>query len=271
MGKGAGNQDAASGGREFDPVPAPMAVAAAIARGADRVLSGILAVVLCLILFYAGYAMWDNWRIYEGAGVDPSLLQYKPNLTGEGTGMGLSELIARNPDVRAWLTVEGTNIDYPVVQGEDNTRYLNTNVFGQFALSGSIFLDYRNAGDFADAYSLLYGHHMDRKMMFGQLNDFTNEAYFLEHDTAVLYTRDRVYRVEIFACMETDAYDVQLFSPGDFTQAAMEALLTRLRGEAVQFRDIGVTCGDRILAMSTCKEATGSGRTIVFGRMTELE
>ena len=258
-------------GRASTPVPVPLAAAAAVARGADRVLTAFLALVLCLVLFYAGYAMWDTWRIYDGADVDPALLKYKPTLTAQQTGPGFPELLALNPDMRAWLTVADTRIDYPVVQGEDNIQYVNTDVYGNFSLSGSIFLDFRNARDFTDSYCLLYGHHITGDVLFGGLTRFADGAYFSEHETAVLYTPEQIYHVKLFACLETDAYDGQIFLPGDLSQEEMEALLTRLRTEALQYREVGVTAHDRLLAMSTCSEASGNRRTVVFGVLTAFE
>ena len=72
-----------------------------------------------------------------------------------------------NKDVVGWITIFDTHISYPVVQGKDNQEYLNKDVFGKFSFSGSIFLDYRNACDFTDSYSIIYGHHMvlNLKMM----------------------------------------------------------------------------------------------------------
>lgn len=252
-------------------VPAPLAAASAVARGADRVLTAFLALVLAVILLYAGYALWDTWRIYDSASVDPSLLQYKPSLELEDDGAGFAELLALNPDVCAWLTVEGTNIDYPVVQGEDNVKYVNTDVYGKFSLSGSIFLDCRNAGDYTDPYSLLYGHHMEGDVMFGELKHFAESSYFAAHESALLYTPDEIFRVELFACLETDAYDMQVFSPGGVSQADVAALLERLKQEACQYREIDLSQEDRILALSTCSDTSTNARTIVFGRLAEFE
>ncbi|MBR1845920.1 MAG: class B sortase, partial [Oscillospiraceae bacterium] len=63
------------------------------------------------------------------------------------------------------------------MQGETNGKYLNTDPYGEYSLSGSIFLDSRNAGDFSDSYSLVYGHHMADGMMFGALDAFFDEGY----------------------------------------------------------------------------------------------
>ncbi|MCG4817374.1 class B sortase, partial [Collinsella aerofaciens] len=79
--------------------------------------------------------------------------------TAEG-GLSFEQLKELNPEVFGWLTVYGTNIDYPVTQGKDNWKYVNTNALGEYSLSGAIFLDYTNRKDFQDFNSILYGHHM---------------------------------------------------------------------------------------------------------------
>lgn len=262
---------AAFGGRagvRLGPQPSLLHAAAAAARALDRVLTAVTALVLVLALLYSGYALWDTWRIYEGASVDESLLKYKPSPDALG-GNNFAELLAINPDVCAWLTVDGTHIDYPVVQGDDNTTYVNTDVYGEFSLSGSIFLDARNERDFSDAYSLIYGHHMEGNVMFGELARFAEAEYFEEHPLGELVLPDKTYRIEFFACMQADAYDEQVFGPGELTEGEVTALLERARSESLQYRDLGVTGKDRVLALSTCSDAATNARTIVLGRLVE--
>ena len=203
----------------------PLLLAARIVRGADRILTGLLIVLLTMILAYACFALWDTWRIYNGAGVDESLLQYKPELNADN-GDSFEELMALNPDVCAWLSIEGTHIDYPVVQGTDNVTYVNTDVYGAFSLSGSIFLDYRNAPDFTDSYSLIYGHHMDGEVMFGELAYFLEQAYFEEYPTGFLYLPERT-------CIPTWMSVKQLMDfygdfYADFRAEAAEEMLSHL-------------------------------------------
>lgn len=243
--------------------------AAKLARGADSLLTAALSLLLALILAFACFALWDTWRIYYDAGIDKRLLQYKPQLDGTD-GAGFAELRALNPDVRAWLTLDDTHIDYPVVQGSDNIHYVNTDVYGEFSLSGSIFLDCRNAGDFTDAYSLIYGHHMEGQVMFGELASFLEPAYFNQHSSGTLYLPDRTCRIEIFACLQTDAYNAMVFNPGNLSQTEMEAFLDEIAASAAQYRDIGVTAQDHILALSTCSNASTNARTVVLGRLEEI-
>lgn len=248
--------------------PSLLHAAAVTARALDRALTAVAGVILVLALLYSGYALWDTWRIYEGAAVDESLLKYKPSPNTAG-GNNFAELLAINPDVCAWLTVDGTSIDYPVVRGEDNVAYVNTDVYGRFSLSGSIFLDCRNTADFSDAYSLIYGHHMEGNVMFGELARFSEASYFEEHPLGTLLLPDGTYDIEFFACLQVDAYDAQIFGPGKLTEGEVTALLERACSEALQYRDIGVSGKDKVLALSTCSDAATNARTIVLGRLVE--
>ena len=149
----------------------------------DDLTSAVVAVLLMLLAVYAGYALWDNQQVYAAAEeVRASLLELKPSLEGPS----FAELRAINPDVCAWVTLDDTGVDYPVVQGRDNLTYVNTDVYGEFSLAGTIFLDSRCASDFSDAYGLLYGHHMVSGQMFGDLENYQDAAFLREHTAGAL-------------------------------------------------------------------------------------
>jgi sortase B len=247
-------------------------LAAGLARGGDWVLNRMIALVLVLALLYSGFGLWDTWMIYDDAGLDSDLLKYKPTVSTDGDAPNptLSDLQQINEDVCAWLTVDDTNIDYPVVQGEDNVEYLNQAVDLTFALSGSIFLDYRNDRDFTDFYSLIYGHHMAGNVMFGEIPYFQEEDYFESHTTGSLCTPEHTYHITWFAYVDTTAYDKMLFAPDGYTnQEQKEALLDYIKETATQYRDIGVTASDQIVALSTCEDSTTDGRALLIGRMSK--
>ena len=104
-------------------------------RFMDSAVNRIVA-ILCLLLFLIClYAMIDAVNVYLNAN-DKSVLKYKPQL-GHGSEV-LGEL---SDDAVAWLTIDNTSIDYPVMQGRNNEEYINKDPFGEFSLSGSIFLD----------------------------------------------------------------------------------------------------------------------------------
>jgi sortase B len=241
-----------------------------IAYGIDHIVNIIIAACLLVAFLYGGFGLWDTWQIYSGAGLDNELLKYKPSLD-EDSHPTLAELQKINPDVCAWLTVDGTNIDYPVVQGESNVEYVNKDVYGVFSLSGSVFLDYRNASDFSDYYSLLYGHHMAGNVMFGELTDFLEESYFNEHTSGTLYLPDCTYKIEWFSCMNTQAYDNEVFYPsGVKMEASKSELLNYIKQNAVQYREIGVTTSEQIIGLATCSDTRTNGRALLFGRMSKI-
>ena len=242
---------------------------------AKRILKALNALVDFAVIFalllagaYSVYALWDNGRIYTAAeNVREEMLKLKP---GQANGCSFDELRKINPDICAWLTLDNTQIDYPILQGDDNIAYLNTDVYGEFALAGSIFLDYRNDRSFRDGYSLLYGHHMDRNKMFGDLDLYKDESFFSVNRSGTLMTNGRAYRIDVFACVVTTASDEMFFEPQDTVIGQMldhvlkNALcVDRETAEKVRSSDGRM----QILAMSTCSSDYTDARTVVLAAM----
>lgn len=176
------------------------------ARAGNRILSAAAAVLIVLMMSYGGYSLWDNLMVSRGALLDGEILKYRPETNIPGENPSLQELVYLNPDVRGWLTIDGTHIDYPVVQGEDDMEYVNKDVLGEFSLSGSIFLSCLNSPDFSDGYSLVYGHHMDNGGMFSDVMEFLDEDYFQNHEAGTLSLAGESFDIRLFACAKVDAY-----------------------------------------------------------------
>ena len=248
----------------------------AILKAANTLINTVVILALCLAGAYAGYALWDNNRVYAAAeDVQADMIKLKPTVQSaeEGEeGADFAELLAVNPDVCAWITLNNTGIDYPVLQGDTNLTYINTDVYGNFALAGSIFLDSRNDKTFKEPYSLLYGHHMDNGRMFGDLDLYKEEKFFDENCTGTLILPDRVYNLEIFSCMLISASEDAIFNPIqyqddidkllDFTEqnslVLHDDVLERIRQSEEEVK---------ILALSTCSSEFTDARTIVLAVM----
>lgn len=245
-----------------------MEVAARCARAGNRILSFSVMVLILVMLLYGGYSLWDTAMLYRGAFASSDLLKFKPS-TGaeEAENPTLSDLQAINAEVRGWITVDDTHIDYPVVQGEDDMKYVNMDVYGNFSLSGSVFLDNQNSPDFLDQYNLLYGHHMDNGGMFGDIVKFRDSGFFEKHQTGTLFSPEHTWTITFFACIETDAFDSVIFNPDTVNSGSQKVLLDHIRQKAVQYRDIGIMAEDSVVALSTCAEAETNGRVILFGRL----
>lgn len=223
----------------------------------NGILKNVLIAVILLILLFAVYVELDTHRMVSEAD-STQYTMYRP--TADST-LSFEDLQAINPDVIGWLTIDGTKIDYPLVQGEDNDVYVNTSVLGEFSLTGAIFLDSRNDPSFSDTLSIVYGHNMIDNEMFGGLELFKDPDYMDEHLTGTLYYNNEYYQLLIFSCFEGDGYDVSIYRPslqpeeyGDWLTYILEKTIARTQ----QLPDSGP-----ILLMSTCTEGATDERTLV--------
>lgn len=227
-------------------------------RIVDKCIDRIVLIVSLLFFLICIYAMIDAVMVYYNAN-DQSVLKFKPS--GKEDAAVLKEL---SEDAVAWLTVDGTNIDYPVMQGKTNSEYLNKDPYGDYSLSGSIFLDSRCDGAFTDEYSLLYGHHMDYGTMFGALDEFIKPDYFNAHKTGALTTvGGEEYDVVFFAAVKAPADEDIIFDPPTTTN---EKLLDYLENHAAIFEEPQEK--DHFIALSTCQSAENIERMIVFGKLS---
>ena len=235
-------------------------------RTANSLVNFAVLAAILLLLAFGCYALWDSDQVYNAANAAQYEI-YKP--TVENEGKTFQELQAINPEVFSWLTVYGTNIDYPVTQGGDNMKYVNTGAEGSYSLSGSIFLDCENSRDFSDFNSILFGHHMEQRAMFGDLELFSDKDYFDARRYGNLYYGGRDHGLEFFAFLHTDAYDTSVFTPGVSGKEVRQAYLDGLHNKAAFSRDIGVAVKDRIVLLSTCSSQSTNGRYILAARITD--
>ncbi|MDO4288151.1 MAG: class B sortase [Eubacterium sp.] len=230
----------------------------------DGAVNTALLMIFVILLALGAYGLWDSNQVYVKA--LESYTQYKPD---HKDNLSFEELKAINGDVFGWLTIYGTHMDYPLVQGKNNQQYINTSAKGEFALSGAIFLDYRNAKDFSDFNSIIFGHHMDKNAMFGDLTKYNDQAWFDSHLTGNLYYDGADHGLEIFAFLTADAYDTNLYSPGLVLAYDQNMYLRHIKELAVHYRDIDVDNDDRIVLLSTCTDATTNGRELLAAKITD--
>ena len=247
-----------------------MAYAAAAARIGNKILGLMAGLFILLMLAYGGYSLWDTFQVFNGAFLDSGISQFKPEV-GANNRETLEELMKINPDVIGWITVEDTHIDYPLLQGEDDIEYVNKDVYGDFSLSGAIFLSYVNKPDLTDHFNLIYGHHMDNGGMLGDVLSMIDKSYFDKHEKGYIFLPDRTYELTLFALLETDAYDSMIYIPTDQSDTRVQMVLDYVRQNATNYRDIGITKNDCFIALSTCKDATTNGRGIAFCKLTEVK
>ena len=163
-----------------------------------------LLTIICIVtICISSFKIYTTLRDYKKADNVYSELRDTKN-NSDNTTEATKDLSSINSDYQFWINVEGTNIDYPVVQGSDNDFYLNHDFNKNYLPAGSIFLDYRN--DFETDYNtVIYGHHMRNSTMFGQMEKFKKEDFFEKNKTITLTSKDDIYEYEIFAIGVYDA------------------------------------------------------------------
>ena len=107
-------------------------------------------------------------------------------------------MLAINPDYVGWLTVYGTTADGPVVQGEDNNEYLRTDIYGEHATAGTLFMDSIVNMD-SGGNLIIYGHHMKNGTMFAQLLKFREKSFLKKHNEIMIFTPDRTIHLKVIS------------------------------------------------------------------------
>lgn len=241
-------------------------------KACNTLVNLVLIAALLLSGTYAVYALWDNNQVLNAAeNVQADMIKLKPTDEGEDgptAAEAFAQLQGINGDVCGWITMDNTGIDLPILYGEDNLEYINKDVYGNFALAGSIFLDSRNRRDFSDSYSLLYGHHMADHQMFGDLDLYKDETFFRENRTGKLMLPGKTYDLEVISCLLVGASDEYIFEPTD-TRSDIYGLLDYAERESLFVNDDVLqrawqTDDLQILALSTCSSEFTDARTIVL-------
>jgi sortase B len=174
-----------------------------------------------------------------------------------------------NPDVVGWIGYEGLEIDYPLVQGEDNEYYLNHLFTLERNKLGAIFLDYRNQSDFSDRNTIVYGHNMKDGSMFSSLTKYKDNAYYIDNPDLLLITKEHTYRIEFFAGLVIDgSYESVYYDfndDEDFTQ-----YIDSLVQNSTFKSSVNVGVGDRIISLVTCSYEFNNARYALYGKLVEL-
>lgn len=263
----------------------------ALNRTANSTLDLGFIVAMIFLLLAAVYVNWDSMQVYTAA--DPiQYLQYKPS---PPKMMPFEELQEINSDVIGWLTVYDTNIDYPVVKGEDNDFYLNHGPTKEPEGSGSIYMHYKNNPKFTDFNTILFGHHMTEHKMFGDLDLFLDEDFWNTHEYGNLIYDSQNHGLQFIAMLEVDAYDHVIYRIQDEDEDDRIRYINHIYETAMYVRGISsetlqnmqktikeaeafslprvrtspLTPDDHLILMSTCSADITNGRFILVAKLLD--
>ncbi|MDE7429780.1 MAG: class B sortase, partial [Lachnospiraceae bacterium] len=182
-----------------------------------------------------------------------------------------TDLYRENGDVAGWLSIEGTRIDYPVMQCEDDEYYLHHDFYGEESKYGCLYV--RGRADLEDGTNfVIYGHNMKDGSMFGDLDLYQQEEFYREHSLISFDTLYEERTYEIVAAFPSQVYDedAEEFKYYQFYEAETEEEFNEFYEniKALSLYDTGVTAefGDTFLTLSTCAYHVNDGRFVVVGK-----
>ncbi|MBR0429501.1 MAG: class B sortase [Lachnospiraceae bacterium] len=196
--------------------------------------------------------------------VDPATLTVLPEY---------EEFLSQNPDLVGWLTIQGTKVDYPVVQKtEDNDYYLNHSFDGSEDSAGTIYVDYRSDIVNPTTNTMVYGHNMKNGTMFGSLKNYLQEDFFKEYRYIQFNTiyEHRLYQVVSVGLSEVAYQDENSYRYYNFIQAnnmeEWQEFVDNVNSLAIYQSDVTLEPSDEILTLSTCNSYTEDGRLFIVAK-----
>ena len=181
-------------------------------------------------------------------------------------------LVGLNADTVGWITVEGTNIDYPVVHSADNDFYLRRDFNGKSNLSGTLFTDSRNSKKLMEnRNTVIYGHNMNDGSMFNNLHDFKNRSVF-DNSSIQMVTPNGIFVYEVFSVHE--ALDTSEYFQTDFENDEHFASYLKDMLDQSIFKKEGLTLSpaDKVITLSTCVDPVlqSEYRWAVHGKLVQV-
>ena len=165
-----------------------------------------------------------------------------------------------NSDTVAWIKISNTNIDYPVVQGKDNSYYLNHSFYKDNNINGWIYLNSDNNKDFTDNNTVIFGHNTNVNTMFSDVKDIYN-GLLGSNIYINIYLENRILTYKVFS--------VYLEKPNNtvgISKYMNQAIIDSIKNKSIFNVDMDVTSEDNILTLSTCNNVT-SDRLLLHAKM----
>ncbi|HQQ40007.1 MAG TPA: class B sortase [Clostridia bacterium] len=171
---------------------------------ADKITT-VLYVIFGLLVAAALYGLGSLGYTLLGEQVGNSYYANLAEKSRAEDSVDFSSLSAANPEIKAWVRLDGTAIDLPIVQTTDNSFYLTHRFDEKKNKLGTPFIDMTNAGDFSDRHTVIYGHAVKSGALFGSFWEYENPNYFNRNPELSLYLPDGTqYILKVFACSRVD-------------------------------------------------------------------
>lgn len=184
--------------------------------------------------------------------------------------VNITDIKQVNQDVIAWLNVDGTNINYPILQTDNNDYYLEYNIEHNKTTDGWPFMDYRNSKMMSDNNTIFYGHNLFNGTNFGTIsNIFTKDWFKNSNHLITIKTESKIYTYEIFSYYETGD-EVDYLQNLFFSNEEYQEFLNMIKNKSKRDFKVEVTYNDNIITLSTCND-DNTGRKVVHAKFISSE
>lgn len=226
----------------------------------SKILITLIQIVLIAVIIFSGIKIIE-WIKSNKKNKD-IMSEIKENVVinnemdsnNEEYKIDFAKLKQKNSDAIAWIKVNGTDIDFPVVKGTDNSYYLTHNFDKEKNKAGWIFADYRNKFDGTDKNIIIYGHNMKNGSMFASLKDVIKEEWYNNENNKyiALITENENCKYQVFSVyqIETEEYYLQT-NISNFKEFVEE-----IKGRSKKDFNVDIKETDSILTLSTCADNT---------------
>jgi sortase, srtB family len=238
----------------------------------------VISIIIIIISLYYIYLWYiDNKKtenilneIYENANVSSDNISVDNDLKIEVENIDFNKLINKNPDTIGWIKVLGTDINYPVVQTNNNDFYLTHSFDKSYNKAGWIFADYINKNlknNELDKNTIIYGHNRQNNSMFGTLSNVFKEEWLSNKKNHYInfstLNNNMVWKVFSTYTIEKEEYYIQSNFSSDEEYISF---LNTIKNRSTYKYDVNISKEDKILTLSTCTNV-GKGRTVLHAKL----
>ena len=184
--------------------------------------------------------------------------------------INFKELKERNSDTVGWIEMKNNNVDYPFVQTNDNSYYLNHSFDKRYTDAGWIWLDYRNNLERDDDNLIIYGHARKDKSMFGTLKYSLKSDWYTNEENHIItiYLENETRYYQIFSSYHVKTEDYYL-TVNFNNREDFQNFLNTLKKRSVYDYGVDLNSDDKILTLSTCYNS--SDKTVIHAKLTKIE
>lgn len=212
-------------------------------------------------------------EVVENAPAEEETQADEPVSEGGDVLAKYQELYLQNEEMAGWIAIDGTNINYPVMQSKNNPNfYLKHNFEKEYSYLGVPYIQ-ENCDILTSDNLIIYGHHIKGQKMFGALENYKDKSFYEGHRTIQFDTLTEQAEYEIIAVFKTVAYSAEGYRYYDFVDAENEDEFIAYVGKCKELAlyDTGVTAeyGDKLITLSTCEYSAQNGRLVVVAKKVE--